>query len=284
MNRREIKTLPEQIAFNLIMSIVPLLIVIVQIGTYFSLNTDLVEYLIISYAPTELQSLLTSLFQAPAPSNTTTLLLLTTIVTFFWLTSKGFYGISSAANITYQVPRMKFAYLERIFAFLIVCLMIIFLIIGLILYVFGQTILFITLDAFNVAIESHLLLLFNVLKLLIGFISYFVFFMFLFYFAPSRRMKLKNTVPGALVTAIGWSLASSGFSFYVSSIAQYSKFYGSLSVIIILLFWLYLLGLTIVVGLQINYILERDSRVGMTYEPRLPYKRLKLSEFVDDKH
>lgn len=32
-----------------------------------------------------------------------------------WLISKGFYGIAAAANTTYQVPYMKFAYLERIF-------------------------------------------------------------------------------------------------------------------------------------------------------------------------
>ena len=58
MNHREIKALPEQIAFNLIMAIVPLLVVIVQLGTYLSLNTDLVKYLITAYAPQEVQQLL----------------------------------------------------------------------------------------------------------------------------------------------------------------------------------------------------------------------------------
>ncbi len=71
-DRREIKGLPEQIAFNLVMSIVPLLVVIVQIGTRLSLNTAVVEYLIVSYAPTELQGLLNSLFETPPPTTTTT--------------------------------------------------------------------------------------------------------------------------------------------------------------------------------------------------------------------
>ena len=58
MKHREIKALPEQIAFNLIMAIVPLLVVIVQLGTYLSLNTDLVKYLITAYAPQEVQQLI----------------------------------------------------------------------------------------------------------------------------------------------------------------------------------------------------------------------------------
>lgn len=62
MKHREIKALPEQIAFNLIMAIVPLLVVIVQLGTYLSLNTDIVKYLITAYAPQEVQQLLLYLF------------------------------------------------------------------------------------------------------------------------------------------------------------------------------------------------------------------------------
>ncbi len=281
-DRREIKGLPEQIAFNLVMSIVPLLVVIVQIGTRLSLNTAVVEYLIVSYAPTELQGLLNSLFETPPPTTTTTFLLITTGVTFVWLISKGFYGISSAANITYQVPKMRFAYLERIFAFLMVCLLVIALIIGLILYLFGQVVLMILFDVFGWIFLNDYFIIFNLIKSFIGFSAYFIFFTFLFYFTPSMSMKLHQVIPGALITAIGWSIASIGFSFYVNRIAEYSKFYGSLAVIIILLFWLYLLGYTIVLGLQINYLLLRDSSEGVVYEPRIKIRHLNLSEFVTE--
>ena len=279
---REIKGLPEQIAFNLVMSIVPLLVIIVQVGTYFSLSTDIVEYLIVSYAPEELQALLTALFQTPPPTNMTNFLLITTMITFFWLTSKGFYGISSAANITYQVPRMKFAYIERLFAFLIVCLMVVVLVTALIIYVFGQGILVMTFDFLDLILDESYILIFNFAKQGIGFTAYFIFFLFMFYFSPSRKMKFRNVLPGALLTALIWTLTSVGFSYYVNTIAQYSKFYGSLSVIIILLFWLYLLGYMIVIGLQINYLLERDSKTGITYEPRVTIKPFNLSEFMTE--
>lgn len=268
---REIKGLPEQIAFNLVMAIVPLLVIIVQLGTYFSLNTDLVEQLIISYAPYDLQQLLMALFNTPAHKSSDFFFLLTTALSFFWLISKGFYGISTAANTTYQVPLMKFAYLERIISFFIVILMVIILVIAMFFALFGQALIVFIFNLLNIHLEVSLLILFNVVKSIISFIAYFSFFLLLFYLAPTIKMSVHEIIPGALVTSVGWSVSSLLFSFYANHIANYSKFYGSLSVIILLLLWLYILGYTITVGLQVNYILKRDYYGGIIYERRLSF-------------
>ena len=269
MNHREIKALPEQIAFNLIMAIVPLLVVIVQLGTYLSLNTDLVKYLITAYAPQEVQQLLLYLFDTTSAPQSGTLFVLLTALSFFWLISKGFYGISTAANTTYQVPLMKFAYLERIFSFMMLCFMILLLVVAIILALFGQAIISLVFHLLNIQVDSYMIILLNTLRSTISFISYFSFFVLLFYLSPTIKIKIHEIIPGALVTAVGWSVASIGFSFYVNYIANYNKFYGSLSVIIILLFWLYILGYTIMIGLQVNYILKRDYYGGVDYLPRL---------------
>lgn len=269
MNHRQIKALPEQIAFNLIMAIVPLLVVIVQLGTYLSLNTDLVKYLITAYAPQEVQQLLLYLFDTTSAPQSGTLFVLLTAISFFWLISKGFYGISTAANTTYQVPLMKFAYLERIFSFMMLCFMILLLVVAIILALFGQAIISLVFHLLNIQVDSYMIILLNIIRSTISFISYFSFFVLLFYLAPTIKIKIHEIIPGALVTAVGWSVASIGFSFYVNYIANYNKFYGSLSVIIILLFWLYILGYTIMIGLQVNYILKRDYYGGVDYLPRL---------------
>ena len=269
MNHRQIKALPEQIAFNLIMAIVPLLVVIVQLGTYLSLNTDLVKYLITAYAPQEVQQLLLYLFDTTSAPQSGTLFVLLTAISFFWLISKGFYGISTAANTTYQVPLMKFAYLERIFSFMMLSFMILLLVVAIILALFGQAIISLVFHLLNIQVDSYMIILLNIIRSTISFISYFSFFVLLFYLSPTIKIKIHEIIPGALVTAVGWSVASIGFSFYVNYIANYNKFYGSLSVIIILLFWLYILGYTIMIGLQVNYILKRDYYGGVDYLPRL---------------
>lgn len=271
LKHREIKGLPEQIAFNLVMAIVPLLVIIVQLGTYLSLSTDLVEQLIISYAPNELQALLTNLFTTSPNAPSSTFFLLTTAISFFWLISKGFYGISTAANTTYQVPLMKFAYLERILSFFIVIFMVIVLVVAMFFALFGQALIVFFLNILHLNIDINLLILFNVIKSVISFIAYFSFFLLLFYLAPTIKIKVTEIIPGALVTSVGWSISSIVFSFYANHIANYNKFYGSLSVIIILLFWLYILGYTITIGLQVNYILKRDYFGGVLYERRLTF-------------
>ncbi|HAX73990.1 MAG TPA: YihY/virulence factor BrkB family protein, partial [Firmicutes bacterium] len=256
--KREIKGLPEQIAFNLVMAIVPLIVVIVQLATYLSIDTNIVEQLIVQYAPTEIQTLLQSFISPPVSSSATTIFLITTGLTFFWLISKGFDGIANAANTTYQVPLMKFPYLERIISFILVLGIIVMLTVILLLVFFGQIILTVVFQLLDLTIRQDWILLLHVLKTIISFTAYFMFFTLLFYLAPNIKMKATDVIPGALVTAVGWSIASTVFSFYVSHIANYNKFYGSLSVIIILLFWLYILGYTIVIGLQVNYVLARD--------------------------
>lgn len=271
LKQREIKGLPEQIAFNLVMAIVPLLVIIVQLGTYLSLNTDLVEQLIISYAPNELQALLTNLFSTSPNAPSSTFFLLTTAISFFWLISKGFYGISTAANTTYQIPLMKFAYLERILSFFIVIFMIVILVVAMFFALFGQALIVFFLSILHLNININLLILFNIIKSVISFIAYFSFFLLLFYLAPTIKIKVTEIIPGALVTSVGWSISSIVFSFYANHIANYNKFYGSLSVIIILLFWLYILGYTITIGLQVNYILKRDYFGGVVYERRLTF-------------
>lgn len=62
-----------------------------------------------------------------------------------------------------------------------------------------------------------------------------------------------------LNTAALIALASIAFRFYVSVFGNYSATYGSLAAVIILLLWLYLAGIALLVGCQIDAILYRRS-------------------------
>ena len=172
LTHREIKGLPEQIAFNLIMAIVPLLVVTVQLGTYFSLNTDTVKYFITAYAPQEVQQLLIYLFDTSTAPQSSTLFVIATALSFCWIISKGFYGISTAANITYQVPLLKFAFLERIFSFIMLCLMVGLLLVALILIFFGQAIISAIFHLLNMSLSPHLMVIITVLRTSISSFAY----------------------------------------------------------------------------------------------------------------
>jgi membrane protein len=80
----------------------------------------------------------------------------------------------------------------------------------------------------------------------------------LYYLAPNRaRARWRWTSPGALFATILWAIVSLGFSLYTSSFDSYARTYGAFASVAILIFWLYLTGLAIVVGGEVDAAVER---------------------------
>ncbi|MGE3275523.1 MAG: YihY/virulence factor BrkB family protein [Vicinamibacterales bacterium] len=65
--------------------------------------------------------------------------------------------------------------------------------------------------------------------------------------------------PGAVLATVLWLLASAGFRLYVTRFGGYTEAYGAVGSVIVLLVWLYLLGLAIVAGAELNSELEHAS-------------------------
>ena len=67
--------------------------------------------------------------------------------------------------------------------------------------------------------------------------------------------------PGVVVFIVGFGGASLGFSLWVARYASYDKTYGSLGAPIVLLFWLYILASFLLLGGELNALLdERRAR------------------------
>jgi membrane protein len=78
-----------------------------------------------------------------------------------------------------------------------------------------------------------------------------------YYFLPNVRQKWRFITPGSSVAVISWILMSLGFRLYVSHFSSYARTYGALGTVVVLLVWLYLSGLMIIMGGEINAILDR---------------------------
>ena len=75
---------------------------------------------------------------------------------------------------------------------------------------------------------------------------------------PKRRRRF--ILPGSIVAVVGFILASLGFRLYVAHFATYARSYGALGTVVVLLLWLYIAGVTAIVGGLINAILDRLRR------------------------
>ena len=60
--------------------------------------------------------------------------------------------------------------------------------------------------------------------------------------------------------ALLWLFATSGFAWYARNIANYNVMYGSISAVIALLVWMYVMAFIALVGCEFNAEYERGSR------------------------
>jgi len=75
--------------------------------------------------------------------------------------------------------------------------------------------------------------------------------------ALDNRQSIRAIWPGILFAMVGWMLVSVGFSFYVENFANYSVIYGTLGAVIVLLMWLYLTAVILIMGAELNSVLNR---------------------------
>jgi membrane protein len=93
-----------------------------------------------------------------------------------------------------------------------------------------------------------------------SFISHFfswvvkvLIFFLLYMWAPNTRVPWRAALAGAIVSGLGWDLATEGFSWYLKSgIPTYELIYGSLGAIVGLMLWFYIISLVILYGAHLG--------------------------------
>ena len=84
-------------------------------------------------------------------------------------------------------------------------------------------------------------------------------FVLLFKLMPNAQVAIKPAMAGAMVSALAWELMKAALRWYVDSAVitpTQASLYGSLALIPVLLFWVYLSWLVVLAGLQVTHILQ----------------------------
>ena len=99
-----------------------------------------------------------------------------------------------------------------------------------------------------------------ILKYLLPFILTYCMLSLIYRIIPHSKVHIKSALLAALFTSLLWELAKHLFAWYVVHLARYSILYGSLSTLVIFVFWVYYSSTILVVGGEFAYFLEEDRQ------------------------
>lgn len=255
--KNDIIGLAAQLSYFFILSLFPLLIFLVTLIPYLPITQEDMIGLIRDFAPVQTMDFLETTL-AEIMSNRSSGLLSFGIIGTIWSASNGMNAVIKALNRAYNAEERRPFLIARGMSIILTIGMIIVIIIVLVLPVFGKQIgryLF-----HNLGFSMEFVALWNALRWVVTPIVLFLVFQVLYFLAPSEKIRWKSVRPGAVFASIGWIIVSLGFSSYISNFGNFTAAYGSLGGMIVLMLWLYLSGMILMIGGELNAVLAESKK------------------------
>jgi len=244
----EMRILPGHLAFFLVMTIIPLLALIATITANLSISTESFRIAVADSVPQGISNVINSIIAGDGINFN----IIVFYISAFLLASNGAYSMINTSNEIYKVEP------SNIVARRLKAITMTFILVGLFLVlvlvpVFGSNIFNIIKEITNSNIVVRIIQeMLGILKYPIVLVILFLGVKLMYVIAPDKEIPGKSTNKGALFATIGWVLSTEVFAFYIEKFAKYDIFYGSISNILVLLLWIYLLSFIYVLGMVIN--------------------------------
>ena len=248
IRREEMRILPGNLAFFLVLSLVPIISLIGLICSIFSISLVDITNWMSELIPKDVENLLLPFISgATNPGN-----LFWYFAIGFIMASNGAHSIIIASNTLYNIKSETYLKRRIKALFLTIVLISLFLFV-LVFLAFGNTILkFILGLKIFASVAEQVYSIFILLKWPTAFLIIFLMVKVLYTMAPDSRISSKYVNKGALFTTIGWALITALYSYYANNMANYNLFYGGLSGLAVLMMWIYIISYIFVVGIAIN--------------------------------
>lgn len=223
--------------FFVVLAVFPTLVLLLSLVRYTGISVDTLTELLGGVIPQALMPAAERLIISTYRASTGTVLSLSAL-TALWSASRGMHGLLTGMNSIYGVAENRGYFYTRsmsvfyTFAFLVVLLL------TLVLHVFGKSVArwLASMDTpFTDLIAQVLNMRFFLLLILQT-----LLFTAMYVFLPNQRNGFMESLPGALMSSIGWLLLSQLFSIYVENFNAYANIFGSVYAVALTMLWLYL--------------------------------------------
>jgi membrane protein len=180
------------------------------------------------------------------------------ILAALWAASNGMGAVTQALNVAYDVEESRPWWKQRLTAVGLTVALSVLIISALVLVLYGGRI--VEHVAGGYGFGEVFTITWKVLQWPIALAFMLVAFALIYYLAPDLHdQKWTWVTPGSAIGVGLWLLISFGFRLYLHFFDSYSKSYGSLGAVIVLMLWLYLSGAAILTGGEVNSEIENAA-------------------------
>ncbi len=248
----DITALAAQLAYNLLLSFLPFLLLLLTMLGYSDLQSkDVLIYLRQIMPKSAFDLIYTTVIDIVDSRNGNLLSL--SILGVIWSGSSGFRAIIIGLNKAYDEKETRPYWKTLAISILFMIGLAAVIIVAVALVVFGQMIG--NLITEHLHLSSEFRVNWDIIRYLITLCGMVFVFAALYHFTPCRRLTWKEVMPGATFSTLGWLISSLGFAYYVNNFNNYSSVYGGIGAVIVLMLWLYITSIIILLGGEINALL-----------------------------
>lgn len=254
-----------ELAYYWLFALFPLLIFLTNLVGFLPGIQDNILNGMARVLPPDATSLVTSTLR-DVTANSSGSLLSFSIIGTLWSASGGVVSLMDALNVAYDVKEGRSFWKQRLISIALTVGLSLLIVAGTVLIMFG--------DRFS-AWCGNALGLGATFKLASGIIDYLLGVALIllgvelfYFFGPNVKQRWRWTSVGGVFAVFAILIGSLLFSFYLRYAPSYSATYGSLGAVMVLMLWLYIFGLVLLIGGEINAeIVHASNKPVVEKEP-----------------
>ncbi len=244
----EMKILPGQLAFFFVLTIIPILSLILLVASNLHISTDLLNSLVKNDFPDALVGIIEFVSNMDGAKVNNIIFFVSALV----LASNGTRSMILSSNRIYKIKDKGVIY-DYVKSFFMLIVLIVLLLFIMIVPMFGDFIMkTITIFLDNPSLTEKLYMIYHVMNLPISWFFIFVSIKLLYTMAPDQRIPSYKVNYGAIFTSFSWLIFIKLYSVYLNVFGGYNNIYGSISSLIVLMWWIYFLSYLFVMGMALN--------------------------------
>ncbi|WP_026885237.1 YihY/virulence factor BrkB family protein [Clostridium beijerinckii] len=251
IKRDDVFALASQLAYYLILSFFPFMLFLMTLAGFSSISSKQILGQLNVMLPRSVLELTQSTVVEIFDNQYTGLLGISILLTL-WTASSAFKAIIKSINKAYNFKEERSFIKLSIISMLGILALAVTIILTLTALVFGNVI-GDYIKSINPFYEI-VLVIWNIFRYTFILVIMISIFIGVYRFAPAKKLVWKEVIAGSIFSTVGWVLVSFVFSFYIDNFNNYSRFYGSLGAVFILMTWLFLISIIFILGVEINFV------------------------------